>query len=103
MDIKILECAQFFKVALWGVSFHCGSFQTQDILDSMNLGNWDRRENVCQENIKEELLLLNDSIYLNSETNSMLYGLNFSLCVFENFKHMYVQKKCICQMLKCTN
>lgn len=64
----------------------------------MNPGNRGRRENICQGNKKEELILLNDTMYFNSETNSMVYCLNFSLHIFENFEHMYVQKN---EFIKC--
>lgn len=72
--------------------------------ESTNLGNWSRKEKNCQGHIKEELLLFNDSICFNSETNRKIYCLNFSLCIFENFKHIYVHKnafiKCLTALIR---
>lgn len=99
MDIKILECTQFFKLPCEESVFIVDPFKLRIFYDSMNLGNWGKRENICQGNIKEELLLLNDGTYLNSETNCMIYGLNFSPCIFENFRHMYVQKNAFVKWL----
>lgn len=59
MDIKI-ECTQFFKLPCGESVIFVGPFRI--FYDSMNPGNWGRRENICQGNIKEEFILLNDNM-----------------------------------------
>lgn len=68
MDIKILECTQFFKLPCGESIILVDPFKLKIFYDSMNLGNWGSRENIFQGNIKKELILLNDSMYFNFET-----------------------------------